>query len=131
MRDERQIGGQEAFTAERLTSHPLQLLTIETAGNVTRRNVPQDKVDDAVGVFVRHRRDFPMGARLDAELLAQLAHERVGIRLSRGYLAAREFPPARHVLSRGTLGQQDTAVGIEQRGGDDAQPGSREDCPHC
>ena len=71
------------------------------------------------------------GSRFDAELFAQLAHQRLAIAFAVGHLAAGKFPPAGHVFACGTLRDQHAACVIEQRRGDHAQPRLHEGVPFC
>src|SRR5262249_10609264 len=111
--------------------NPLQRLRIE------RARLPQEALDDPqrelhitllVGVGEAHERS--RRDDLDAELLAQLAHERVALALARGDLAAREFPAPGESLAGGALRNQHAAGTIKECGRHDRHEGPRRACLH-
>ncbi|MNL72355.1 hypothetical protein D3C87_1976520 [compost metagenome] len=60
-------------------------------------------------------------AGLDAQLLVELADQRGLGRFPMLYLAAREFPKARHGLTFRALGDEDAPVGIDKGAGNNEQ----------
>src|SRR6516162_3844829 len=130
-RDERPIGFQEVLRGKLCRRDPLQGLRVE------RARLPKVALDDPqrelhimllVGVGDAH--EGPRRDDLDAELLAQLARQRVALALARSHLAAREFPAPRENLAGGALRNEHAAGTIEERGGHDGDEGPGPACLH-
>jgi len=119
-RDHRQVGFEQADAFEIAYGAPVQRRSVERLRLAAiASDYPQVEQHAPMRILVlvgNQRRRF---VDFDAELLAQLANERVARLLAGLALAAGKFPTARHVLAGRTLRNEHAARGVEQGAGDD------------
>mgnify|MGYP003493122321 CR=1 FL=1 len=118
------VGLQERRHLERAGTLPRERLAVVSDGlAVEREHAEEMELDVRVRIDVLLHDPGGGTAHDDAELLDELACERVARRLAGLELAARELPVARVRLARGALGEQHLSIGTKDHRGGDANDG--------
>jgi hypothetical protein len=117
--NQRHVGGQNFEAAKLGGRDEAQLGDLDGARLADERRDVHEHVEIELGVGVEHDFLDLADARAAAELLAELAHQRVDGRLAGLDLSAGKFPQQRHRLIGASLRQKDAPLGVPAERGHD------------